>query len=56
MFGSLNDPDPICAVIRNVQTAIRHLYVTSSGQQWIANLCSNVFRPERDIGLSSPRK
>jgi hypothetical protein len=29
---------------------------TSSGQQWIANLYSNVFRAERDISLSGPQK
>jgi len=40
----------------NVQTAIRYLNVTTSGRQWIANLYSNVFRAERDIGLSGPQK
>jgi len=39
-----------------VQTAIRHLHVTSSGRQWIANLYSNIFRAERDIGLSGPQQ
>ena len=38
------------------QTAIRHLYVTASGRQWVANLYSNVFRAERDIGLSGPQQ
>ncbi len=39
-----------------IQTAARHLQVTSSGRQWIANLYSNVFRAERDIGLSGPQQ
>jgi hypothetical protein len=39
-----------------VQTAIPHLQVTASGRQWVANLYSNVFRAERDIGLSGPQK
>jgi hypothetical protein len=38
-----------------IHTAIRHLHVTSSGRQWIANLYSNIFRAERDIGLSGPQ-
>jgi hypothetical protein len=43
-------------VARHVQTAIRHLNVTASGRQWIANLYSNVFRAERDIRLSGPQQ
>jgi hypothetical protein len=39
-----------------VQPAIRHLHVTSNGRQWIANLYSNIFRAERDIGLSGPQQ
>jgi hypothetical protein len=39
-----------------VQTAIRHLHVTASGRQWIANLYSNIFRAERDIPLSGPEQ
>jgi hypothetical protein len=39
-----------------IQAAIRHLHVTSSGRQWIANLYSNVFRAERDIALSGPQQ
>jgi hypothetical protein len=42
-------------VAGHVQTAIRHLNVTASGRQWIANLYSNVFRAERDIILSGPQ-
>jgi hypothetical protein len=34
-----------------VQTAIRYLNGTAAGQQWIANLYSNVFRAEREIIL-----
>jgi len=44
------------SVAPHVQTAIRYLNVTASGRQWIANLYSNVFRAERDIGLSGPQK
>jgi hypothetical protein len=44
------------SVAQHVQTAIRYLNVTASGRQWIANLYSNVFRAERDIGLSGPQK
>ena len=43
------------SVAPHVQTAIRHLNVTSSGRQWIANLYSNVFRAEREIPLSGPQ-
>jgi hypothetical protein len=43
------------SVADHVQTAIRHLNVTASGRQWIANLYSNVFRAERDISLSGPQ-
>jgi hypothetical protein len=43
-------------VARFVQTAIRHLNVSASGRQWIANLYSNVFRAERDIRLSGPQQ
>ena len=39
-----------------VQTAIRHLQVTASGRQWVANLHSNIFRAERDIGMVGPQK
>ena len=39
-----------------VQTAIRHLHVTATGRQWIANLYSNVFRAERDIAMFGPQK
>jgi hypothetical protein len=38
------------------QTAIRYLNVTASGRQWIAKLCSNLFRAEREISLSGPQK
>ncbi|HET7716343.1 MAG TPA: metal-dependent phosphohydrolase [Bauldia sp.] len=44
------------SVAPHVQTAIRYLNVTARGRQWIANLYSNVFRAERDIGLSGPQK
>ncbi|WP_236000591.1 metal-dependent phosphohydrolase, partial [Bradyrhizobium uaiense] len=44
------------SVAPHVQKAIRHLNITSSGRQWIANLYSNVFRAERDISLSGPQK
>ena len=44
------------SVAPHVQRAIRHLNITSSGRQWIANLYSNVFRAERDISLSGPQK
>ena len=44
------------SVAPHVQKAIRHLNVTSSGRQWIANLYGNVFRAERDIALSGPQK
>jgi hypothetical protein len=38
------------------QMAVRHLNVTASGRQWVANLYSNVFRAEREIGLSGPQQ
>ncbi|MFO0993793.1 MAG: HD domain-containing protein [Hyphomicrobiales bacterium] len=43
-------------VAPHVQAAIRYLNVTASGRQWIANLHSNIFRAERDIGLCGPQK
>jgi len=39
----------------HIQDAIRYLNVTSSGRRWIASLCSNVFRAERDLHLSGPQ-
>jgi len=38
-----------------IQTAIHYLNVTARGRQWIANLHSNVFRAEQEIGLSGPQ-
>lgn len=42
-------------VAPHVQGAISYLNVTSSGRQWVANLYSNVFRAEREIGLAGPQ-
>src|SRR5262245_26328895 len=42
-------------VAPQIQSAIRYLNITSSGRQWIANLYSNVFRAEREPGLSGPQ-
>ena len=39
-----------------IQLAIRYLNVTSSGRQWIANVYSNVFRAERDLHSSGPKR
>jgi len=44
------------SVSPHIQTAIRHLNMTSSGRQWIANLYGNVFRAEHEIPLSGPQK
>jgi hypothetical protein len=44
------------SVSPHIETAIRYLNVTSSGRQWIASLYSNVFRAERDLGLSGPER
>ncbi len=44
------------SVSPHLQAAIRYLNVTSSGRQWIASLYANVFRAERDIGLSGPER
>jgi hypothetical protein len=43
------------SVSPQIETAIRYLNVTSSGRQWIASLYSNIFRAERDLGLSGPQ-
>jgi hypothetical protein len=43
-------------VSAHVQEAIRYLNVTSSGRQWIDSLYSNVFRAERELGLSGPQR
>jgi len=43
------------SVSMHIQSAIRYLSVTSNGRQWIANLYSNVFRAERDLGLCGPQ-
>jgi hypothetical protein len=42
-------------VAPQIQGAIRYLNITASGRQWIANLYSNVFRAEREPGLSGPQ-
>jgi hypothetical protein len=42
-------------VAPQIPIAIRYLNITSSGRQWIANLYSNVFRAEREPGLSGPQ-
>ena len=42
-------------VSSHIQPAIRYVNVTSSGRQWIAGLYSNVFRAEREVGLSGPQ-
>jgi hypothetical protein len=39
-----------------VQTAVRHLQVTTNGRQWVANLFSNVFQAEREIALGGPQR
>lgn len=44
------------SVAPHLQEAIRYLRVTTSGRQWIANLCSNLFLAERDIPLLGPQK
>jgi hypothetical protein len=36
------------SVSPHIQSAIRYLNVTSSGRQWVANLCGNVLRAEAD--------
>jgi hypothetical protein len=43
------------SVSPHIQGAIRYLNVTSDGRQWIANLYSNVFRAERERGMSGPQ-
>jgi len=43
------------SVAPHIQTAIRYLNMTASGRQWVANIYSNVFRAEREIGLSGPQ-
>jgi hypothetical protein len=42
-------------VAPQIQGAIRYLNITASGRQWIANLYGNVFRAEREPGLSGPQ-
>jgi len=44
------------SVAPHIQTEIRYLNMTSSGRQWISTLYSNVFRAEREIGLSGPQQ
>jgi hypothetical protein len=44
------------SVSPHIQTAIKYLNVTSSGRQWIASLYSNVFRAERELGMSGPQR
>jgi hypothetical protein len=43
-------------VAPQIQGAIRYLNITASGRQWIANLYGNVFRAEREPGLSGPQR
>lgn len=42
-------------VAPQIPVAIRYLNVTSSGRQWISSLYGNVFRAEREVGLSGPQ-
>ena len=44
------------SISTHIQSAIRHLNVTSNGRQWIANLHSNIFRAERELNLSGPQR
>jgi hypothetical protein len=44
------------SVSPHVQTAIRYLNVTSRGRQWIAGLYGNVYRAERELNLSGPKR
>jgi hypothetical protein len=44
------------SVSPHIQSAIRYLNVTSSGQQWVANLYSNVFRSERQLSMCGPQR
>ena len=37
------------SVSQRIETAIRYLNVTSSGRQWIATLCSNIFPPSANL-------
>jgi hypothetical protein len=39
----------------HIQTAIRYLNMTASGQQWVASLYSNVFRAEQSPSFYGPR-
>jgi hypothetical protein len=43
-------------VSAHIQSAIRYLNVTSNGRRWIANLHSNIFRAERELGRSGPER
>src|SRR5215510_10133135 len=43
------------SVSAHIQSAIRYLNVTSNGRRWIANLHSNIFRAERELGRSGPQ-
>jgi hypothetical protein len=40
----------------HIQTAIRYLNVTSSGQRWVASLYSNIFSAERDLSSCGPQR
>jgi hypothetical protein len=44
------------SVSEHIQTAVRYLNVTSSGQQWIASLYGNLFRAERELNLTGPQR
>lgn len=44
------------SVAPHVQRAIRHLNITSSGRQWIANLYSNVFAPSAGASRCRDRR
>jgi hypothetical protein len=54
--ADLNDLYPqfyYSSIAPYIKSAMRYLNVTSAGRMWIANLYSNVFRAERELGCES---
>jgi hypothetical protein len=43
------------SVSAHIQSAMRYLNVTSNGRRWIANLHSNIFRAEHELGFAGPQ-
>jgi hypothetical protein len=57
--ADLNDLYPqfyYSRIAPHIKSSMRYLNATSAGRRWIANLHSNVFRAERELGCESKNR